>query len=81
VTRFGPLVDFRRPDIRKTVDDELVELAEKVFPRGEPAKVLSDIVVEQALRQPSKAPAATWPGVLTRFKRENPDYQGVNKEF
>lgn len=81
VARFGPLIDFKRPDIRDQVDANLVQQAEEAFPRGEPERVLSDAVVEQALRQPSKAPPATWPGVLTRFRRENPEWKGVNKEF
>ena len=81
ITRFGPLVDFKRPDALQQVDEKLIQQVEENFPRDEPAKVLSDIVVEQALRQPSKAPPATWPGVLTRFRKENPQFEGVNKEF
>lgn len=81
VTRFGPLVDFKRPDVRSLFEENFIEKVEEAFPRGEPERVLSDAVVEQALRQPSKAPPATWPGVLTRFKRENPEWEGVNKEF
>lgn len=81
ITRFGPLVDFKRPDVRALFEESFIEKVEAAFPRGEPEKVLSDTVVKQALRQPSKAPPATWPGVLTRFKKEYPDWEGVNKEF
>lgn len=79
--RHGPLVDFKRPDVLALLDEALVQQNEASFPRGEIEKVLSDTVVEQALNQRSRAPAATWPGALLRFKDENPDWQGVNKEF
>ncbi len=75
------LVDFKRADAVARVDEELVQRAEELFPRGEAEKVLSDAVVRQALEQPSKAPHATWPGGMARFKKENPGWEGVNQEF
>ena len=81
LVRLGPLVDFKRPDILALVDPAEIEENEHAFPRGEIAKILSDTVVEQALRQRTKAPPATWPGVLLRFKDENPEWMGLNKEF
>ncbi|KAK3053890.1 hypothetical protein LTR09_005170 [Extremus antarcticus] len=79
--RQGVLIDFKRPAVLKLVDPVLIDKVERIFSRGEPEKILGDAVVEQALRQPSKAPSATWPGQLTRSRRENPEWQGVNKEF
>jgi hypothetical protein len=79
--RLGPLVDFKRPDILSMVDQALVAKNETQYPRGDIEKVLSDTVVEQALTQRSRAPPATWPGGLLRFKDENPEWNGINKEF
>lgn len=79
--RLGPLVDFKRPDIQALLGPGYIDRVEEQFPRGEPERILSDTIVEQAVRQPTKAPPATWPGVLLRFRQDNPEYQGVNKEF
>ena len=57
------------------------EHLEQLFPRLGPEKVLGDIVVEQALRQREKAPAASWPGIMLRAKLDEPDWEGVNKAF
>lgn len=54
---------------------------EKLFPRLEIEKILGDTVVDQALRQPEKAPPASWPGILVRAKKESPDWTGINKAF
>ncbi|KAL4888577.1 hypothetical protein BDV59DRAFT_188485 [Aspergillus ambiguus] len=54
---------------------------EGAFPRLDIEKTLGDVVVDQALRQPQKAPPASWPGILLRAKKENPDWTGVNKAF
>ncbi len=51
------------------------------LPRLDIEKVLGDAVVRQALLTPEKAPASCWPGNLLRAKRENPDWDGVNKGF
>ena len=79
--RLGVLVDFKRPSVVAVLDADFVARVEAALPRDQPEKVLSEMVVEQALRQPSKAAAATSPGVMTRFAKENPEWQGVNKEF
>lgn len=55
--------------------------AEQSFPRVGIEKILGDVVVDQALRQPQKAPAASWPGILLRAKKESPEWDGVNKAF
>lgn len=74
-------MDFKRPDILQLVDGAFVEKSEELYPRGEIEKTLSDTVVEQAIKQRSRAPPATWPGALLRFKDENPNWTGINKEF
>ena len=51
------------------------------LPRLEIEKDLGDAVVRQALEDSQKAPKASWPGDLVRAKRENPDWEGVNKGF
>lgn len=70
---FGSQLDQEQLAFRHSIEDE--------FPRLEIEKVLGDVVVEQALRHPSKAPPASWPGVLLRAKKENPGWTGVNKAF
>jgi HD superfamily phosphohydrolase YqeK len=46
--------------------EELRAQLEERFDRADIKKVLTDAVVEQAKKQPQKAPSATWPGVLYR---------------
>ncbi|KAL5356243.1 hypothetical protein BJX96DRAFT_142547 [Aspergillus floccosus] len=70
---FGSSLDQESQDFRHSV--------EETFPRIGIEKVLGDVVVDQALRQPQKAPPASWPGILLRAKRENPEWRGVNKAF
>ena len=57
------------------------DAAEEAFPRLGIEKILGDVVVDQALKQPQKAPPASWPGVLLRAKRDWPEWEGVNKGF
>lgn len=54
---------------------------ERKYPRLEVEIALGDAIVAQALKTPSKAPAACWPGCLLRAHLADPDYKGVNKEF
>ncbi|KAF2173506.1 hypothetical protein M409DRAFT_61885 [Zasmidium cellare ATCC 36951] len=81
LVRLGVAIDFKRPAALELVSAEWVEEVEAQFPRGEIEKVLGDVVVEQALEAPEKAPAACWPGGLLRSKLENPGWEGVNKAF
>ena len=81
LVRLGVTIDFKRPASMELTDDAEVEAFEQKFPRGEIEKVLGDAVAEQGLRRPEKAPAASWPGVLVRSARENPEWRGVNKAF
>jgi hypothetical protein len=71
-------------DFGSSLDQENWEFRhrlEEVFPRDGIEKVLGDTVVDQALRQPQKAPPPSWPGILLRAKKENPEWTGVNKAF
>lgn len=55
---------------------------EEQFSRLDVEKVLGDIVVAQGVRQPTKAPAASWPGIMVRAAKEEPSgLQDVNKAF
>lgn len=57
------------------------DAAEEAFPRLGIEKILGDVVVDQALSQPQKAPPASWPGVLLQAKLDWPEWEGVNKGF
>ncbi|ODM20252.1 hypothetical protein SI65_03305 [Aspergillus cristatus] len=70
---FGTQLDQESQDVRSA--------AEEAFPRLGIEKILGDVVVDQVLRQPQKAPPASWPGVLLRAKRDWPEWDGVNKGF
>ncbi|VBB71407.1 Putative protein of unknown function [Podospora comata] len=51
------------------------------LPRLEIEKELGDAVCEQGIQNPQKAPGGSWPGDLVRAKRDNPDWEGVNRGF
>lgn len=70
---FGTNLDEESLDARRA--------AEQSFPRLDIEKCLGDTVVDQALRQPQKAPPASWPGILVRAKKDFPEWNGVNKAF
>ncbi|CAF9933901.1 MAG: hypothetical protein ALECFALPRED_005785 [Alectoria fallacina] len=64
------------------VDDEGDRRSiEERFPRLSPEKVLGDIIVEQGMRQPTKAPALSWAERMVRAAEEEPEWEGVNKAF
>jgi hypothetical protein len=44
-------------------------------------KVLGDAVVDQALRNPNKAPAASWPNNLYKSHMEDSGWNGINRAF
>ena len=54
---------------------------EEQFPRLSAEKALGDIVVEQSIRQPTKAPASSWAGIMVRAAKEEPEWEGINKAF
>jgi len=84
LVRRAVLIDFGRT-LPKLGDENNVlqfkEAAEKEWPRLNIEKVLGDAVVEQAVRQPVKAPPASWPGILYRAHLAEPKWDGVNKAF
>jgi hypothetical protein len=67
LTRLGVRADFGAtsgggPDERAAF--------EQTYPRLDIERVLADAVVAQALRNPDKAPASSWPGGLLRAHQE-----------
>ncbi|KAF2487027.1 hypothetical protein BDY17DRAFT_319596 [Neohortaea acidophila] len=80
LVRIGVSVDFKRSPHLEGLSS-VVQETEGTFPRAEIEKVLGDAVVEQAMRQPAKAPAASWPGIMLRSAKENPGWTGVNQAF
>lgn len=66
------LVDFSG-DVVDRAGYDTRDAAEKSFSRLDIERVLEDVVVEQALRQLRKAPAASWLGSLVEAKRKWPD--------
>ncbi|KAL1584413.1 hypothetical protein WHR41_06327 [Cladosporium halotolerans] len=86
VIRLGPKTDFGHEGYRALLGEEFVKAAEEEFPRGNPAKVLGDIVAGQAearerAERDAKAPAVSWPWNLLRCRLEEPEWEGVNKGF
>ena len=78
---------FPQPDAQKIPGgQEGFNIIRWQLPRLEIEKELGDAVVSQALamgewKHSQKAPKASWPGDLVRGKRQNPEWDGVNKEF
>lgn len=63
LTRLGVLADFGAGSADRTA----IELR---YPRLDIERVLTDAVVAQALRNPDKAPASSWPGGLLRAHQQ-----------
>lgn len=61
--------------------DAVIAKTHEEFPRGEIEKILGDAVVDHALKTQGKAPMVSWPGILLKSKRENPEWKGRNKAF
>ena len=81
LVRMGVLLDFR-PATREALGaNAFFEKIVQLIPRVDIEKHLGDAVVAQALKNPSKAPAASWPGVLLRSHMEDPSWSGVNRAF
>ncbi|EXJ65408.1 hypothetical protein A1O7_01749 [Cladophialophora yegresii CBS 114405] len=81
LVRLGVLIDFR-PATRSSLG--AVEYARDVearLPRLEIEKVLGDAVVGQVIKNPAKAPAASWPNNLYKSHLENPHWDGINRAF
>lgn len=88
--RLAVLMDFNVLEKSPWVDKYVLEVnkegyrrsIEGQFPRLDAEKVLGDIVVKQGIRQPTKAPASSWAGIMVRAANEEPSgSQGVNKAF
>jgi hypothetical protein len=81
LVRLGVLIDFR-PAIKSSLGaEEYARDVEARLPRLDIEKVLGDAVVEQAIRNPGKAPAASWPNNLYKSHLDNPNWAGVNRAF
>ena len=79
--RVGVLIDFV-DEVRHDADAiEYASEIEQLIPRFDVEKVLGDAVVDQALKERSKAPPASWPGILLRAHLEDPEWKGVNRAF
>ncbi|KAK4903294.1 hypothetical protein LTR27_000222 [Elasticomyces elasticus] len=82
--RLAVTIDFKRPAALRFTNGEEVEAIETLFPRGNIEKVLGDAVVNQALvtvgaeARDTKAPAASWAGVMVRSARDNPEWHATN---
>lgn len=57
------------------------DMVERELPRLDIEKDLGDAVVRQCLNRPEKAPQSSWPADLLRAKKEEPEWDGVNKAF
>ncbi|KAK4170886.1 hypothetical protein QBC36DRAFT_110916 [Triangularia setosa] len=80
--RLGVRADFKSyPPPPSELIDNWAEVIRWQLPRLEIEKELGDAVCEQATQNPQKAPGGSWPGDLVRAKRDDPDWEGVNRGF
>lgn len=81
LVRLGVLMDFR-PKTREDLDAGAygAEIESKL-PRLDIEKILGDAVVQQAVENPQKAPAASWPNNLYRAYLADPEWTGINPGF
>lgn len=79
--RVAVLHDFGRRSKEWETLEPLREGLENRFERAAIEKVLSDAVVQQAVKRPEKAPHGTWPGGMYRAYLANTEWEGVNKGF
>lgn len=82
IVRRAVLIDFGRKvgGSPERLEQLTVDLEGKL-PRLRIEKVLGDAVVEQAVRRPEKAPAASWPNNLYKAYLADPEWDGDNKGF
>ena len=81
LVRLGVLLDFRQKTRDQLDANAYFDQVVAMVPRLDIEKVLGSAVVAQALQNPDKAPAASWPGNLLRAHLEDPAWTGVNKGF
>jgi hypothetical protein len=75
------ITDFGRKSEAWGVLVPLKAKLEEEYGRAEIEKVLGDKVVEQAKKNPEKAPMASWPGIMYKAHLAEPKWEGVNKAF
>jgi HD superfamily phosphohydrolase YqeK len=81
LVRLAVITDFGRKSEAWGVLAPLKAKLEEEYGRAEIEKVLGDKVVEQAKKNPEKAPMASWPGVMYKAHLAEPEWEGVNKAF
>ncbi|ETI26976.1 hypothetical protein G647_10075 [Cladophialophora carrionii CBS 160.54] len=81
LVRLGVLIDFRLATRSSLGAVDYARAIEARLPRLDIEKVLGDAVVEQAIRNPAKAPPASWPNNLYKSHLENPHWEGINRGF
>lgn len=81
LVRLGVLMDFRPATRQEMAAVAYGEQIEAKLPRLEIEKILGDAVVHQAVQNPKKAPAASWPNNLYKSYLDNPEWSGVNRAF
>lgn len=86
LVRFGVSCDFGKQSCQALLGPDKVAEVERTWPRLDIEKVLGDAVVEQVLRHPeekqaAKAPSSTWPGCLVQAKKDDREWDGINKAF
>lgn len=81
LVRIAVVTDLGRRTAEWETLAPLRDQLEQEYARSEIEKVLGDAVVEQAKRQPEKAPMVSWPGVMYRAWLAEPEWDGVNKAF
>lgn len=84
--RRGPITRLTRLGVRGDFGLETVAAAERraiedAYPRLDVEKHLGDAVLEQALRNPDKAPRNSWPASLVRAHHDDPHNTGVSEAF
>ncbi|KAF2742223.1 hypothetical protein M011DRAFT_412962 [Sporormia fimetaria CBS 119925] len=81
LVRMAVLLDFGKGlDKLEDAADYRISIEQK-FDRMGIEKVLGDAVVQQAVKNPEKAPAASWPNNLYKTYLQDPNNQGVNEGF
>jgi HD domain len=78
LVRLGVIADFNGSPVATPAQLTAMEAA---YPRLEIERVLADVVISQALGQPSKAPSASWPGWLLHAHVAGLDTGEVNPAF
>lgn len=86
--RFGTLTRYTRLGVRTDFGDhdllgfpEVIVKAEADFARLDIERILSELVIAQAIEHRQKAPSSTWPGELLRAHLADPHADTVNSAF